>query len=92
MEFLKHPYLIALVAVVSWPIYKSLAKLFFGEQYEDLADTLKYLVQFDFISLLKGQYWNDVDATFKFGVFLFLCIGWAAAITELICRVFLLRA
>lgn len=80
------------VAVISWPGYKNLAKAFFGEKYEDLGKTLKYVVQFDFISLLKGEYWNDWDATLKFNLFLFLYIGWAAAITELICRWFLFPA
>jgi hypothetical protein len=92
MEFLNHPYLMAFVAVISWPVYKTLAKLFFGERYEDLGETLKYVVQFDFISLFKGQYWNDWDATLKFNFFLFMCVGWVAAITELICRWFLLPA
>jgi hypothetical protein len=88
MEFLDHPILMAVVAVFSWPIYTNLAKLFFGDRYEDFGETLRYLLQWDWISLLKGQYWNDWDATFKFNVFLFMCIGWVAAITEILCRTF----
>jgi hypothetical protein len=89
MEFLDHPYLLAIVSVVSWPVYKSLAKLFFGERQEDLGETVKYVIQPDFISMLKGQFWNDWDATIKFNFFIFLCVGWVAAVTELICRWFI---
>lgn len=38
---------------------------------------------------MRGRFWDDWDATFKFYVFLFFCIGWVAAITELFCRAFL---
>jgi hypothetical protein len=88
MEFLGHPYLVAVVAVISWPVYKNLAKVFFGERYENFGEALRYLFQLDFVSLLKGEYWKDRDATFKFNFFLFMCVGWVAAITELICRTF----
>ncbi len=88
MEFLDHPILLAVVSVSSWPVYTTLAKLFFGEHYEDLGETLRYLLQWDWVSLLKGNYWEDRAATFKFNVFLFLCIGWVAAISEILCRSF----
>jgi hypothetical protein len=41
-----------------------------------------------FLAMLKGQYWDDVDATLNFHIFAFLCIGWSAAITELFCRAY----
>lgn len=88
MQFLDHPILLALVAVLSWPVYTNLAKIFFGAYYEDLGQALRYLLQFDFVSLIKGKYLEDWDATFKFHVFLFFCIGWVMAITELVCRAF----
>ena len=88
MQFPDHPILLALVAVVSWPVYTNLAKIFFGAYYQDLGETLRFLLQNDWKSFLQGRFLDDWDATFKFHVFLFFCIGWVAVITELVCRAF----
>lgn len=51
-----------------------------------LGETIKFLCTPDFYSLVKGRFWDDWYATTKFNVFLLLCFGWAAAITELLAR------
>lgn len=87
MLIFDHPLLIAVVAVLSWPVYTSVAKAFFGENYEDLAEAIRYLFQWDLVSLFKGEYWEDQWATLKFNIFLGLCLGWVAAISALACKV-----
>lgn len=86
MGFLDHPKILILIGVLSLPIYASLAKMFWGEKFESLGDTIKFLFTPDLYSLFRGRFWDDWYATTKFNVFLFLCFGWAAAITELLAR------
>ncbi len=84
--FLEHPLLLVLVAIASLPIYLNLAKIFFGDDYEELAEALKYALWPDIYSLFKGKFWADWDATLKLNVFIALCLGWAAAVTEALAR------
>ena len=86
MLFLDHPLILITVALISFPIYVSLAKLFWGEHFDSLGETIRFLFTPDIISLFRGEYWDDWHATLKFNVFLFLCLGWAAAVTELLAR------
>jgi hypothetical protein len=89
MEFLDHPIALFMVGIISFPIYKSLAKIFFGEHFEDLAKTIKYVATADWYSLLKGRFWEDWDATAKFYIYIALCLGWVAAATELLAKTIL---
>jgi hypothetical protein len=86
MQFLDHPVLIAFVAVLSWPVYTQLAKLFFGKHYESADETVRDALRDDMLSLFKGRLREDWNASFMLGLFLFLCAGWVASISELICR------
>lgn len=87
MKFFSHPYLIGLVTVLSWPVYKLLAKLFFGENYEDFRESVRYFFQCDWVSLFRGEYWEDVNATFKIKYFLATCVVWVMAVSEVICKI-----
>lgn len=86
MEFLDHPGIMIAVGILSIPIYVTLAKIFFGEGFESLGEAIKYFFWPDWYSLLKGKYWEDWSASMKLNIFLFLCCGWVAAVTELIAR------
>ena len=86
MLFLDHPLILITTGLISIPIYVSLAKLFWGERFDSLGETIRFLFTPDIISLFRGEYWDDWHATLKFNVFLFLCLGWAAAVTELLAR------
>ena len=86
MGFLDHPGILILVGALSVPVYITLAKMFWGEEFESLGETIKFLFIPDIISLFRGRFWDDLYATIKFKIFLFLCFGWAAAITELLAR------
>ena len=86
MMFLDHPVMLAIVAVLSLPLDVSLARLFWGERFDSLGETIRFLFTPDLVSLFRGEYWDDWHATLKFNVFLFLCLGWAAAVTELLAR------
>lgn len=55
MEFFDHPIAMLMVAIFSFPVYKMLAKVFFGENYEDLSETIKYVATADWYSLFKGK-------------------------------------
>lgn len=84
--FLDEPLTVIFVAILSWPVYKYLAKVFFGEQYEKLGQVVKYVIQWDWTSAKQGKFWEDWDASLKFNVFLIMCIGWVVAVAELLCR------
>jgi hypothetical protein len=86
MQFLDHPKLLLIVAILSFPVYVTLAKIFWGEKFESLGETLKYLAWPDIYSAFKGKYWEDWDATMKFYFYIGLCFSWPAAITELLVR------
>lgn len=86
MEFLDHPIAMILVGILSFPVYKTLAKVFFGDNYEDLAESIKYVATADWYSLLKGKFWEDWDATMKLYIFIALCFGWVASVTEFLAR------
>ncbi|HRE16476.1 MAG TPA: hypothetical protein PLW86_05325 [Rhodocyclaceae bacterium] len=86
MEFLDHPHVLIAVGICSTPIYLTIARLFWGEKFESLGETIRFLFTPDLYSLFKGRFWDDWFATTKFNFFLFLCFGWAAAVTELLAR------
>ncbi len=86
MEFLNHPIALMTVGILSIPVYVMLAKVFFGERFETLVETIKYIIWPDWYFFLKGKFWEDWDASMKFNIYLFLCFGWVAAITELLAR------
>jgi len=86
MEFLDHPVVLILVGVLSIPVYATLGKMFWGEEFESLGETIRFLFTPDIYSFFKGRFWDDWYASIKFNVFLFLCFGWVAAITELLAR------
>jgi len=86
MGFFNHPIVLILVGILSLPVYAALAKMFWGERLETLGETIRFLLTPDLFSLFRGQFWDDWYATTKFNFFLFLCFGWAAAITELLAR------
>ncbi len=87
-QFLEHPYLVVVSAIISWPVYKLIAQLFFGYKYEKLPETLHYVFQRDWVSLWKGQHWEDFDAEVKFKFFIVVCILWVVAVAELLARLF----
>lgn len=86
MAFLDHPFVLFFIGLLSLPVYGTLAKMFWGEDFETLGETVRYLLTPDICSLFRGRYWDDQYATIKFNVYLLLCAGWAAAITEFLAR------
>lgn len=86
MEFLNYPKILILIGILSIPVYGTLARVFYGEKFEGLGEAIKYVIRPDWYSLFKGQFWQDWDATIKFNIFLLLCFGWVAAVTELLAR------
>jgi hypothetical protein len=66
MGFFDHPKVLILVGILSIPIYASLAKMFWGDKFQSLGDTIKFLLTPDLYSLFKGRFWDDWYATTKF--------------------------
>lgn len=89
MEFINHPKIIFIVAILSTPLYLTLARGFWGERFESLAETIKYLIWPDWYSFFKGKFWQDIEATELFYLYVFLCVGWVLAVTEIISRTLL---
>ncbi len=86
INFLDHPLVIVFVAVLSWPVYKVLAKIFFGEYYQNFGESIHYLLQWDVKSFFKGEYLKDLEAEWLLKVYILVCLAWIAAASELICR------
>ncbi|GGY84626.1 hypothetical protein GCM10011613_32010 [Cellvibrio zantedeschiae] len=89
MEFLDHPKLILLVAFLSIPLYLTIARGFWGENFESLGEAIKYLLWPDWYSLYKGKFDEDANSSTMVTLYIILCVGWALAVTEIICRHFL---
>jgi len=86
MEFIHHPKILLFIGIISLPLYATLARGFWGEKFESLSDALKYLMWPDIYSLFRGKYWEDLESTELVYFYIFLCVGWACAITEFIAR------
>ena len=88
MTFLEYPKTLLLIALLSWPVYKQLGYLFFGLHLQGLGELYKYWRQKDRVSLWRGEFWQDFDASIKGRLFFLVCAAWVAAVTELIARYF----
>lgn len=64
---------IALIIVNIFTVYRFIFGLIF-RSHEDFNKSLRYYLIPDFISLLRGKYWEDRISEFKLGFFIFLCI------------------
>ncbi len=83
-----HPILLFFVFVLSFPLYRLLAQAFYGDNFENLPEALRFIFTNDFESMKKGKFWQDWDASLKFKFFLVFCGLWALAITEIIVKIF----
>ena len=89
MNILNHPIIFAVVAIVSWPLYVSIGKLFFGGNFNSLSEMLKYIIHPSGESFSSNEHisvWFTSTRVTKILFYIFLCVGWPAAITELIVR------
>ena len=89
MEFIDHPKVLLFIAIISIPLYAVLARGLWGNRIESLRDLIDALMRPDIIALFKGKYWEDQLQEEKLLFFLFLCAGWACAITEFLARYFI---
>ena len=86
-DLVDHPLLLATIAIGSYPMYRALIQTFFSDKAEFIEAT-KYTVTPDIFSLIRGRLRQDWDATLKWNVCAFLCIGWVAALYEICIRLF----
>ena len=86
-DLVDHPLLLITIAIGSYPIYRTLIYTFFSDT-DELIEAVKYSVTPDIWSLIRGRFWQDWDATLKWNVCTFLCVGWVAALYEICKRLF----
>jgi hypothetical protein len=74
--FAMSPYavLVLSLAVVNIPVYYLLYRLFYRDAQEFL-DALYFWVKPDLWSWMDGEYWEDVWAEMKLGLFVAVCSG-----------------
>lgn len=89
VEFWDHPRVLVFVGLFSIPLYVKLGRIFFGERFESLGESIRYWLTPDRYSFLIGELRQDWAATFRLELYLALCFLWAAAVTELLARLFL---
>jgi hypothetical protein len=86
MQFLEHKILLVMVALASFPLYRHIGKAFFGERYQSFTEALRYICQSDAESFRRRELLEDRFATIKLAVWVLLCLGWSAAVTEFLAR------
>ncbi len=69
-----HAVLIVSLAVVNIPVYYFLYRMLYRDAQEFL-DAIRFWVKPDLWSLLDGEYWDDLWAEMKLGVFVAGCSG-----------------
>jgi len=67
------PFIITL-SMINIPLYVLFGKLFFDTWYE-FWDCIKFWFKPDCWSWVDGEYWDDVRAEFKLGMFFVACGG-----------------
>lgn len=63
-----------ILVMLNMPLYY---KMFWGlfEDMEDFKESVRYIFRWDFISLLKGQAFEDFVGEAKVGLFVFGCLA-----------------
>lgn len=87
-DLLKYPWLMFIISIVSYPLYKTYAQICFGDKFEKLSLVFHYLWQRDSCSASKGEYWSDWSYSMRFYIFMGICILWNLAVYEGFCRLF----
>lgn len=68
------PVLIATFAVVNIPVYYLLYRLLYRD-FDEFMEAIRFWIKPDLWSLIDGEYWDDVLASMKLGIFFALCSG-----------------
>lgn len=85
-----HAVLILSLAVVNIPVYYLLYRQFYQDAQEFI-DAIRFWVKPDLWSLLDGEYWDDVWAEMKLGLFFTVCSGTVMAEAYLVSTYILTR-
>ena len=72
----EHWYILAIVAVVSIPLYWVIGRFVFDD-WQDFLDHLRLWYQPIWLSALRGEFHEDLWAQVKLFMFLGLCFVWA---------------
>lgn len=84
VEFINHPKVIVFIALLSWPLYKPTAKIFFGDKYEKLWE-MPPMPRGIFIAVLNEPTLLLVPLI-KPGFFLLTCSAWVVSVAEIMSR------
>ena len=77
-EWFDHPFLLLILIVLNFPIYRILMEEFFGD-IGNLKDSVWYWFTPDIISVLKGEFLEDKWAELKLGFYIGACSSVVAA-------------
>ena len=80
--------IIGALGVVNIPIYLLIGKVLF-EDWQGFFDALRFLLTPEIFSMFNGEYWDDVWAELKLGVFVAGCAGCVFTEFVLIQKLFL---
>jgi hypothetical protein len=69
-----HAVLVASLAVVNIPVYYLLYRLFYRD-FDEFMEAIRFWLKPDLWSWIDGEYWDDVMASMKLGIFFSLCSG-----------------
>jgi len=67
-----HPFLLTMLAILNVPWYLYLLRGMFGDS-EGIRESLRYMLTPDFISALRGRFWEDQWAEMKLFTFVLAC-------------------
>ena len=62
------------LAIINIPIYIIVGKLILGD-FNEFLDAIGFWLQPDIISRFRDEYWEDVWAEMKLGLFIIVCVG-----------------
>ncbi len=72
MDMVEHPFLLTMLVILNVPCYLYLLRGMFGDS-EGIKESLMYMLTPDFISALRGRFWDDKWAEMKLFAFVLAC-------------------
>ena len=62
------------LVIVNIPLYIKLNRIFYRDS-EEFKQALLFVFRPDIFSLIKGEYWEDVTASMKAGLYFIICVA-----------------
>lgn len=82
LAFVDKPMLFLGASFAAIPLYIGIAQIFF-DGWDDFLDSLRYIYQPQWLSLLRGEWYEDQWASIKFLFYLLVCIAMATTVYKI---------